>query len=75
MKSSQITKEKSSINIPTRKSEISLKPKIKKISPELISYIRNCLSQGFKERHIKKELLKAGWPREQVDNALKSIKV
>ncbi|MAG50118.1 hypothetical protein CL621_00575 [archaeon] len=76
MKSSQITKEKkSSINMPTRKSKISKKPQVKKISPELINYIRNCLSQGFKERHIKKELLKAGWPREQVDDALKSMKV
>lgn len=76
MKSQQITKEKkSSINIPTRKSEISIKPKIKKISPELINYIRNCLNQGFKERHIRKELLKAGWPNEQVDDALKSLKI
>jgi len=69
--------KKSSVKIPARKPKIYGKKfpkkikKIKKTPIELIEYIKNCLSQGFKEDQIRKELLKSGWSQEQIEDAFR----
>ena len=43
-----------------------------KVPAELISYVKDALAAGASKAEIKAKLLEVGWPKEVVDEALKS---
>jgi len=43
-------------------------------SKQLNSFIRTSLAKGHSKKDIKKELIKAGWPKDLVRNRLKKVK-
>ena len=47
----------------------------KAIPPELISYIRDALTAGATKAEIATRLIQAGWPRDSVDSAMRSMRL
>ena len=46
----------------------------KKAYPELTSYIRDALAAGATRAEIRAKLLEAGWPKNAIEKAIKSVK-
>jgi hypothetical protein len=47
----------------------------KSVPPELLSYIRDALAAGATKAEITSRLVEAGWPRDSVDAALRSMRL
>lgn len=78
----ELDKKKQEVNIPKgqealTKPEVQLKPskQLGKKEDTLKGYITKMLDKGHPINEIAGNLLKAGWPKDKVDEALKSVKL